>query len=958
MTQLRRSPLKLALSSLLGFSISMGMGAVCSQAVAQERSFKQWCDRAARLSAPERHTVSVLLEVAGTENCAEAEQALLAMVNLDLGMKEIENIAPLGSLTHLKGLNLSFNQITDISPLANLPELSFLLLAGNKIKDITPLGNLPNLGYVVVQDNQIRKLPESFPKLQQLRSLNLLNNPLAEKRCPVTPATVCVFSNDAVDLFAQAEDIYEKGNFEEALETFRQALAVYEKSGDRRKQADALNRMGDSYSQLSEYAKSIAIRRQVLGIRRELVDLPGLGESLTSLADSYEKLGQYPQAQEAIEEALVVMDKQERGGIPLEGGLYELPKDQGQLYNALARVQNKVGKHEEALSSAKRALKYYELLPDGYNGKDYGIRTTLDQIGSTYGYLEQPQQGKSLLMQALSLGEEIGDRAGIATTLTHLGDLARTAGETQVAVESYQKALELRKAIGDRAGSGLIYDRIGTLYLDRDNSKKAIPPLREAIAIWEELRPGLRDEDKVSLFETQAATYEKLQQALIAEQQGEAALEVAERGRARAFVELLAARLSGKPSERFSAPEPPTLEDIRRIAKEQQATIVEYSIVGEILYIWVIQPNGTIELRSVELETLGITLEDAAERTRVAAVTGRSRGVQQGVNEWVESTRAGVQETVKEPTTSTPSTPQKKRKINRRLKKSYQLLIEPIVDLLPSNIDDRIIFIPQGSLFLVPFPALQDNDGMYLIEKHTVLAAPSIQVLGLTHERSQQLRSNRGTPLVVGNPTMPSLAPAPEKKPEPLSPLPGAEAEAVVIANLLGTEAIIGDRATEETIASRMEKAPWIHLATHGLLDQLEVLGFRSPGALALTPSGTTSETDGWLTSEEILDLKLTAQMVVLSACSTGRGEITGDGIIGLSRSLIAAGTPSVLVSLWDVDDNPTSALMQTFYQELEKTSDRSAALRQAMLATMQEYPNPRSWAAFTLVGEAMGHGK
>ncbi|MEM7716537.1 MAG: CHAT domain-containing protein, partial [Cyanobacteria bacterium P01_A01_bin.68] len=110
---------------------------------------------------------------------------------------------------------------------------------------------------------------------------------------------------------------------------------------------------------------------------------------------------------------------------------------------------------------------------------------------------------------------------------------------------------------------------------------------------------------------------------------------------------------------------------------------------------------------------------------------------------------------------------------------------------------------------------------------------------------------------------------------------------------------------------------------------------------------------DGFLTAGEILDLKLNAELVVLSACDTGRGRISGDGVIGLSRSLISAGVPSVLVSLWSVPDSPTASLMTEFYQNLSKNPDRATALRQAMLTTMKRHPNPRDWAAFTLIGEA-----
>lgn len=139
-----------------------------------------------------------------------------------------------------------------------------------------------------------------------------------------------------------------------------------------------------------------------------------------------------------------------------------------------------------------------------------------------------------------------------------------------------------------------------------------------------------------------------------------------------------------------------------------------------------------------------------------------------------------------------------------------------------------------------------------------------------------------------------------------------------------------------------------IHLATHGLLD--DFTGGGVPGAIALAPDG---KDNGLLTANEILDLKLNAELVVLSACDTGRGRVTGDGVVGLSRSLISAGVPSVIVSLWLVPDEPTASLMTAFYRQLQQNPDKASALRGAMLATMKQHPEPRDWAAFTLIGEA-----
>ncbi|BAY90259.1 CHAT domain-containing protein [Tolypothrix sp. LEGE 11397] len=149
-------------------------------------------------------------------------------------------------------------------------------------------------------------------------------------------------------------------------------------------------------------------------------------------------------------------------------------------------------------------------------------------------------------------------------------------------------------------------------------------------------------------------------------------------------------------------------------------------------------------------------------------------------------------------------------------------------------------------------------------------------------------------------------------------------------------------------MVKQMNQAKIIHFATHGLLDDFKGLGV--PGAIALAP---TRQDDGLLTSGEILDMKLNADLVVLSACNTGGGNITGDGVIGLSRSLITAGVKSVIVSLWSVSDTSTAFLMTEFYRHLQHNPDKAAALREAMLATRQKYSNPIDWAAFTLIGEA-----
>ena len=463
------------------------------------------------------------------------------------------------------------------------------------------------------------------------------------------------------------------------------------------------------------------------------------------------------------------------------------------------------------------------------------------------------------------------------------------------------------------------------VWLDVKEPEKAEDFFNRAMETVESIRGQLDDNDsfKVSLFDQLDNPYRLQQIALVKQNKVLEALEIAERGRARVLAELLASRF---PSKTIPQGEDvsPSIAQIKAIAKAQQATLVQYSLitVDRQLYIWVISPSGEITFRPVDFKSL-----DAIDQ--LVKTARSSMGV-----------RGLLSVEPKNPDTVLNPDP--------FLGELHQLLIEPIADLLPHNPEERVVFVPQGSLYLVPFAALRDKEGKYLLEKHTISISPSIQTLQVTRRQQQRIESAAlQDVLILGNPTMPTVLGSNSSK--VLSSLPGAEQEAKAIANLLGVHPLIGDEAVKSTVVARMPAANIIHLATHGIFN--DVRGMES--SIALTPS---PEDNGYLTAAELYRMKLNAKLVVLSACNTGRGRIRrGEGIVGLSRSFISAGVPSVVVSLWSVPDAPTAELMSQFYRNLEQSGmDKAQALRQAMLATMKTNPNPKDWAAFTLIGEAL----
>ncbi|MEW5860481.1 MAG: tetratricopeptide repeat protein [Cyanobacteriota bacterium] len=726
--------------------------------------------------------------------------------------------------------------------------------------------------------------------------------------------------------------------YAQSLDKYQQSLALAREMGQPEIEVEVLNNIGGIYINLSKYQEGIEFYQQSLTLARKINDRKSEAGILSNLGTVYKNLNDTPQAIRYYQQSLAITDETNPQQSALE--VREKQKLFAQTILNLGNLYQEAGNGDKAKEYYQKSLKIAQEINDQNLQADilnfWGILS--------YQNLGDYRQAREYYQQSLALAKENNNKRGEAKAIGNLGLIYISLGDYDKAINYFQQGLAISRELKNKRAEAIALNNLGLAFMRSGKLTEAEKYLKSGIEVLESVREGLggNDANKVSLFEDQASTYRNLQQALIAQNKTEAALEVAERGRARAFVELLASRLSES-----SAPATftsPNINKIKQIAKIQNSTLVEYSIVYEDLntegqktqpqsseiYIWVVKPTGEVAFRKVNLKSLQQQKKSSLEELVVSSresigVRGRGLAVEARVN--------GSQE-------------------KQGFKELHELLIKPISDLLPKDPNARVIFIPQGELFLVPFPALQDASGKYLIEQHTILTAPSIQVLDLTNQQ-QQLVGTRSSAsvqnqdvLIVGNPTMPSVPAKIGDPPTQLSSLPGAEREALAIAPLFNTKAFIGSQATKAAIVQQMPKARIIHLATHGLLDDIRGLG----SAIALAPSGNDN---GLLTAEEILDLKFNAELVVLSACDTGRGRITGDGVIGLSRSLMSAGVPSVIVSLWQVPDAPTASLMTEFYQNLQKTPDKAAALRSAMLSTMKQHPDPKDWGAFTLIGEA-----
>ncbi|MDZ8263442.1 CHAT domain-containing tetratricopeptide repeat protein [Nostoc sp. ChiQUE01b] len=788
---------------------------------------------------------------------------------------------------------------------------------------------------------------------------------------------------EADRLLNEGFDYRRFGKVELALKSHGQALQIYREIKDRRGEARALLAFGDVYINLGNYPKGIEYFQQSLAIIRSIKKPDIEFWILSYLGAAYSGLGNYPQAIEYAEQSLIISrqlkNKQMEGNALQDLGIvYSKLGDylkaidyveqglkiarevknnleEGSALQELGEIYWYEGDYPKAIEYFQQGLKIFRLLK-----RPYAELSALNGLGRAYWKQGNYSQAVEYLTQGLRISREFKDRRGEGADLLTLGNVYSEQENYPKAIDYLQQSLLITEETNDLSRKGKILNNLGHIFYKQGNLALAERTLIESLKVKESIRDSkLGDNQKVSLYETQRNTYNTLQKVLIAQNKNDAALEIAERSRSRAFVELLSSRLSTNKNLEKS-PQSPTIAQMKQTAKVQNATLVQYSIIADDfkvtdkfrteeseLYIWVIKPTGEVIFRKADLKPLW--QKENTNLDNLIATSRQSIGVRS----------RGIQVSYK------PNLSKAQNNFNRL----HELLIDPIADLLPTKENDKVIFIPQNSLFLVPFPALQDKNGKYLIEKNTILTSPSIQVLDLTHQQRQNIEQRNSTsPLIVGNPTMPKVAFKIGSTPQQLTSLPGAEKEAKAIASLFNTQALIGNKATEAAIVKRLPQAGIIHFATHGLFDDIRGLDSAiafapSKGKLTLTPENLSSlssplskqdkKDDGLLTAEEILDLKINADLVVLSACDTGRGRITGDGVIGLSRSLISAGTPSVIVSLWAVDDGSTAFLMTKFYQNLQQKLDKATALRNAILAAKKKYASPSQWAAFTLIGES-----
>jgi CHAT domain-containing protein len=335
--------------------------------------------------------------------------------------------------------------------------------------------------------------------------------------------------------------------------------------------------------------------------------------------------------------------------------------------------------------------------------------------------------------------------------------------------------------------------------------------------------------------------------------------------------------------------QPTDMETVQKLM-DPNTTLFDYFVTDKFLYVWAVQKER------IHMERIKISKDE--------------------LRDLVTSFRTAV-------------TSKDRKKINILSQRIYEVTLKPIIPFVSG---DRIGFIPHDSLYYFPFTAMSYK-GQFLVEAFSIFYLPNTGVLKYVMEKQTSRDLNV---LAFGNPDLGDRN----------LDLPYAAMEVERIKKQIDhTTAFLGRMATKNKLKELVEKFDIVHFATHGQFFPESPMN----SSLLLAPD---SRDDGRLSALEVLKLRFKGRVVVMSACETALGlSSTGTEIVGLNRSFLYAGSPSVVSSLWNVDDRATARFMDYFYRNLKAGKDIADALKMAQVDMIRKGYASYYWAPFILTG-------
>nr|XP_023664271.1 tetratricopeptide repeat protein 28-like isoform X2 [Paramormyrops kingsleyae] len=828
-------------------------------------------------------------------------------------------------------------------------------------------------------------------------------------------------------------DCYEAlGDYEEAIKYYDQYLSVAQSLNRMQDQEKAYRGLGNGHRAMGNLQQALVCFEKRLVVAHELGECAGKAQAYGELGSLHSQLGNYEQALSCLERQL---------GIACETGDRAL---EGEASCALGATHQLTGEYEAALRHHRRDLEVADETGNAASqGRAYG------NLGLTYESLGDYSQAVAFQEQHLSIAAETNDLAAKTLAYSSLGRTHHALQNYSQAVMYLQEGKRLAEQLGRREDEAKVRHRLGLSLWASGNLEEAQHQLYRASALFETIRHEAQHSTdyKLSLFDLQTSSYQALQRVLVSLGHHDEALAVAERGRTRAFADLLVERQTGQQdSDPYC---PVTVEHILDTVNGQRSLVLYFSLAAGYLYSWLLAPGAGI-LKFHEVYLGESVLEGGESEFQEGGAGSPQRGSGGGASgsgssleHYISSAREALgvdsyysragssSETESEagdlldqqfeelhnklnsmtdPTGflrmvsrnnlfnrscqsmtslfSSAVSPPRRGQSKPPLRALYDLLIAPMEGGLmhssgPVGRHRQLVLILEGELYLVPFALLKgSSSNEYLYERFSLIAVPSVGSLtSKPHSRRAGPALCRGvsTAAVVANPQLP-----PTVMDRWLwGPMPSAEEEGHMVAELLGCQPMSGLSATKEQVMAALGQAECIHFATHiswklaalVLTPSQEGVGlgggtgpgtstgkaYTIPESLRVPDDASDAESicdspplqELLLTAADILDLRLPVKLVVLGSYQESDSKVTADGMVGLTRAFLAAGAQCVLVSLWPAPAAASKILVHSFYSALLNGTKASTALADSMKAVQSnsQFSHPSNWAGFMLIG-------
>ena len=753
-------------------------------------------------------------------------------------------------------------------------------------------------------------------------------------------------------LMSLGNDYLELGRDEKSLEYYEQALVIFREAKYRIGEGNTLNAMAGIYSRQRQYEKSAQVYEQALSIYREIKYRSGEGTALNNLGSINAKLGRDEKAIEYLEQGLAISRE------------LKIRRSEGFSLKELGGAQQRLGRTEQAVASLTLALAIVREI-----GEQYIELGVLGSLARTEFERGNPAQAQMHIEEVLRKSEAI--RSDGLSPESRAAFLATS----QLAYQFYTDLLMIRHRSEPTKG----FDAMAVEVSERQRARSLLELLAEAGA---DVRQGVEP----ALLERERALSQQLNDRAKTLMQTRQPQQVEALKREISQLENDYERAQAairKNSPRYAAltqPQPLKLKEIQQ-QLDADTLLLEYSL-GEVRsHLWAITRDS---LASFELPKR----EEIQQRAMAVydLLTARSAG-KRGETESLRRQRMAESDL----------------KLPAAAEELSRLVLGPVAERLGNK---RLVIVADGALQYVPFGMLTSpmvgglpggagkNVSEPLIVRHEIVSLPSASALAI---QRAELAGRAPAPkmlAVIADPVFDRLdarLKSPVQNGKEIAPMPLlAMADARSIEHLAGESGSPAAGATlrltiprlpftRQEAARLLALAPkterfsatdfqanrdtvlnaglgqyrYIHIATHGLLDT-ERPGLSSLVLSMVDESGRPQ--NGFLRANDIYNLKLPADLVVLSACQTGLGkEIRGEGLIGLTRGFMYAGAARVVVSLWNVNDQATADLMTVFYQRMLRQGVRpAAALRAAQIEMWRrkQWQSPYYWAAFVLQGE------